>query len=204
MQDANGELQENLDFLMVCAVDIELKTYGTIRMVKQFTQWIPGYVPQPSDYQPGLIAECGGYYETHQYFFELQNVDFEVENPQTVEIWEMITAHQVLLAPIFERLEKEGVGFNPYPPENATEQSMTWFYPPNSLQHLTGDPQFVSQSVGFLRSCGSTSDFQDSQRVAALITFAKHLCSHEWEGESESWTCSRCNVVSYLAEKPAA
>ena len=195
---------------MILAADIELNTYGTIRMVKEVTSFSTGYEPQATEYLPGTISDTGGFYESTRYFFEILNLDFEEENPEALQAWSKISENQELLGQIFETLGREGIGFNPNPPANVTQQSMTWFYPTqrtflptlSSNLQLTNDRSFSAEAVAFLQSYVPANDFQDSQKVATLMTFSKHLCVHDWEGEPESWICTICQSHSYLGELP--
>jgi hypothetical protein len=190
----------DLDFFMVCAVDIETNTYGTIRMAKEISTFEPTADGlREAQSTRGLLGQNGDSPVVEHYHFELLAPDFDDKD---YAIWDMIADHQTQLRDIFELLSFEGVGFNPEPPELMLSQSMTWFYSSKPLSEYTDDPQFVEQAIDFLRNHKADSDFTDSQRVASLMTFAKHRCIHEWDGEPEFWQCLKCGKWSYLDDAP--
>ena len=191
----------DLDFYMICAAEAETNTYGTIRMAKEISIFESGADGvREAKATRGVLGQNGDNPVVETYHFELLAPDFDAED---YAIWDMIADHQTELRDIFEKLNFEGVGFNPDPPEHVQSQSMTWFYPAQSLTKYLDDPEFVEQAIDYLRSHTADSDFHDSQRVASLMTFAKHRCVHEWEGENEFWECTKCEKWSYLFDSPS-
>jgi hypothetical protein len=193
----------DLDVFMVHAAEVETKIYGTLRMVREDTTFqsqsdAQNYLRQSR----GLLSDGDfehGPVSVSEYFFESLNPDFDEDK---FAIWDMIADDQSALKKIFEMFEREGVGSNPEPPTGSLHQSMAWFYPSGAVIQKMSEPDFVQLGIDFLRTNRATTDFEESQRVAALVTFAKHRCIHVWSGESEDWSCDLCGEPSFLPDQP--
>lgn len=111
---------------MVCAVDVETNTYGTIRMAREISTFEPSTDDlREAQATRGVLGQNGDREVVEHYHFELFAPDFDDKD---YEICDMIADNQIQLRDIFESLSFEGVGFNPGPPEFILYQRMTWFY----------------------------------------------------------------------------
>jgi hypothetical protein len=197
---SNYELT-NFDVLMIHAAAVETHVYGTLRMVKEETVYFTG----PDDVvdlsaRRGLIdSSTSGQLSLNEYFFESLTPDFDESK---YAIWDMIADDQNTLKEIFELFAREGVGYNPTPPAGVLSQNMTWFYSSEDVIERMRDLNFVNSGIVYLQTTRASSDFEESQRIAALVTFAKHKCRHNWDGESEFWSCKICGEYSFTVQKP--
>jgi hypothetical protein len=186
----------DLDMALLIAVEIEYSFYGTLRMVMESTVF-----ENTSDgknlasAERGFLSEHNGSPLVQSYYFELLAPDFD---PAVYAIWEMLADHQIELKGLFELLEREGVGWDSDTPEGVLSRNMTWFFNNESTQSFAGKREFISNMAVFLKTFQASSDYEETQRIAALSTFAKHSCEHDFHGEPEMWTCNKCGAESYL------
>lgn len=191
-----GHNLSDLDMALLIAVEIEYSRYSTIRMVMEstvFENCNEGHSLARAE--RGFLTEQNGSPLVESYYFELLAPDFDLE---VFAIWDILANHQTELRNLFELLEREGVGWDPSPPEHVLSRNMTWFFNNESTQSFAARRDFVTNMSMFLRTYRAESDYEETQRIAALTTFAKHTCEHDFGGESEMWTCNKCGAESYV------
>jgi hypothetical protein len=172
----------DLDMALLIAVEIEYSFYGTLRMVMESTVFgKTSDGKNQASAERGFLSEHNGSPLVESYYFELLAPDFD---PATYSIWDMLADHQAELKKLFELLEREGVGFDPDPPEGVLSRNMTWFFNNESTQSFAGKREFISNMALFLKTFQASSDFEETQRIAALSTFTKHACEHDFHGEN--------------------
>lgn len=195
----NSSLSE-LDIMMILSVDLETNVYGTLRLVMEHTHFdnTPSGI-SASQNERGLVRFSEGRLEAEAYFFELLSPDFD---DGAYSLWDKLAEDQSGLGRVCQSLEREGVGWDPSPPDGIITRSMTWFYPNQSFLHDDGNQELLRGGIQACLSLEAKTEFEQAQKTAALSTLVRHQCEHNWDGEPELWECSICGTQSFLDDLP--
>jgi len=195
----NSFLSE-LDTMMIHALDMETNFYGTIRLVMEHTHFdsTPSGI-SASQAERGLVRLSEDRLEAETYFFELLSPDFD---DGAFSLWDKLANNQSELERLCQFLEREGVGWDPSPPEGVIARSMTWFYPNQSFLHNDKARELLCGGIQACLSLEAKTEFEQAQKTATLSTLVRHQCEHDWDGEPELWECSICGTQSFLDDFP--
>ncbi|MEY4944732.1 MAG: hypothetical protein RL384_676 [Actinomycetota bacterium] len=179
--------------LLIVAAEIERVHYGRLRMVKEVTVFDQTFLGERLFSQAeGLSAPSD---QNVKEFYSFEDISPDLDS--AVE-YEELTAFQTSLRQIFEAQDKEGIGSNPDPEPGISQQFMTWFYPSTSKGLDEFGPEEAAYLLESLEACAIETEFHERAKAACIVTFTKHMCDHEWDGDSDDLECQNCEEHKFV------